>query len=511
MTEQKIRHALLSVSDKTGIEELADALHQNGVKIISSTGTAKQIKQRDIPVIEVSEHTGFPEIMDGRVKTLHPKIHGGLLARGDEDEQIMREHGIEIIDLLAVNLYPFAKTVSAKHTKEEAIEQIDIGGVALIRAAAKNHSRVIVLVDPGDYATVISALRENNGQISEQKRIELATKAFARTAEYDAMISDWFARDGNALPLSFGAYRKQSDLRYGENPHQTGAFYQRHHGTGPQLLQGKPLSYNNYLDADAAMKTVQEISTNGHAACVIVKHNTPCGAALDGTPQAAYQRAFDTDKDSAFGGIIAFDREVTADVAKAIVEQQFAEVITAPAFSDDALKVLETKNNLRALLMAAQPDQALEQRSVSGGLLIQQADTVRVDEKQLQIVTKRKPQEGDIRDLLFAWQVAKHVRSNAIVFARDQATTGIGAGQTSRIDSVRIAKDKAVAAGFGSGGSVMASEAFFPFRDSLDLAREAGIHAVIQPGGSKNDVDVIAAADELSIAMVFTGIRHFRH
>lgn len=510
MTEQRIRHALLSVSDKAGIGELAHALHRANVTIISSTDTAKQIRQNNIPVTEVSEYTGFPEIMDGRVKTLHPKIHGGLLTRGDEDKQVMQEHGIEMIDLLVANLYPFANTVAKQHTREAAIEQIDIGGVALIRAAAKNHSNIIVVVDPGDYVTVISALQKENGQISQQQRIKLATKAFAHTARYDAMISDWFARNSGAFSPACGGYEKESDLRYGENPHQTGAFYRHHSDTAPRLLQGKPLSYNNYLDADAAMKAVREIGNN-RAACVVVKHNNPCGAACGNTILEAYRRAFSTDPDAAFGGIIAFNREVTDDVAQAIINQQFVEVVIAQAFSGRALDILATKKNVRAMSAGTQSDKTAEQRTISGGLLVQQTDAAHIDAKQLRIVSQHKPRENDIRDMLFAWRIAKHTRSNAIVFARDEATTGIGAGQMSRADSVRIATDKAVKAGLDGNGSVMASDAFFPFRDSIDRAHEAGIHAIIQPGGSKNDADVIAAADEFGIAMVFTSIRHFKH
>ncbi len=507
MTNQKIGRALLSVSDKTGIEELARALQRAGATILSSAGTAERIRQNDIAVSDVSEYTGFPEIMGGRVKTLHPKIHGGLLARGDEDERVMREHGIEPIDLLAANLYPFARTVAKQHTREEALEQIDIGGVALIRAAAKNHARVIVVVDPADYAMLIRALQD--GELAQEKRAELAAKAFAHTARYDAMIGDWFARNDDGFPPACGGYQKEGDLRYGENPHQTGAFYRHHSDTAPRLLQGKPLSYNNYLDADAAMKAVREID-GARAACVIVKHNNPCGAACGDTAAAAYRRAFDTDPDSAFGGIIALNRDVTDDVAQAIIERQFVEVIVAPAFSDRALKVLATKKNVRAVTGGAPSAHTAEMRAIGGGLLLQQTDSAHIDAKQLRTVSKRKPRENDIRDLLFAWRIAKHTRSNAIVLARDEAAVGIGAGQTSRADSVQIAVNKAAKAGLADG-CVMASDAFFPFRDGIERAGEAGIRAIIQPGGSKNDADVIAAADELGIAMVFTGIRHFKH
>ena len=511
MTQRKIRRALLSVSDKTGIEDLAGALYAAGAEIISSSGTARLLNQNGVPVTEVSAYTDFPELMDGRVKTLHPKIHAGLLARGEVDRQVLRDHDIGAIDLLAVNLYPFAETVARDHTRDEAIEQIDIGGVALIRAAAKNHHHVIVIVEPADYAPVISALQENGGWIADELRGKLAAKAFSYTAAYDAAISRWFARTGGDFPADCGGYRLLSRLRYGENPHQQAAFYRSPGGAPPQLLQGKPLSFNNLLDADSAVKAVNEIDAGDQFACVIVKHNSPCGAAIGATMTGAYERAHSADPDAAFGGIIAFNRQLDGDTAGAIIGKQFAEVISAPAFSGEALEILARKKNIRALVPAQAADGEAEQRSIAGGLLMQDADTLRVAAGQLKTAGRRQPSPSEVRDLLFAWQLVKHARSNAIVLAKDRASAGIGAGQVSRFDAVCAAAGKAEAAGRDLTGAVMASEAFFPFADSIAKAKELGVSAIIQPGGSKNDGQVITAADECGIAMVFTGTRHFKH
>ena len=517
-----LRRALISVSDKTGVVELAQALASRGVELLSTGGTARLLAEQGITVKEVSQHTGFPEIMDGRVKTLHPKIHGGLLGRRGVDESVMALHGIERIDLLVVNLYPFAETVARPAcTYSEAIENIDIGGPAMVRAASKNHDAVAVLVDPKDYGALLAELDAHEGATTPSLRAWLAAKAFAHTARYDTMVANYLqARNPapgsdypQALPLVF---EKAQDLRYGENPHQSAAFYRDVTPRGPsvasaRMLQGKELSFNNIADADTAIECVRQFST---PACVIVKHANPCGVATAADVSAAYESAYRTDPTSAFGGIIALNRPLDAPLAKTILARQFVEVLAAPRVRPDALAVLATKPNVRVLELGDLPRDhgaELEYRSVSGGLLVQSRDLGMVRREDLKIVTTRQPSEAELDDLLFAWQVCKFVKSNAIVYARDQATIGVGAGQMSRVYSSRVAAMKAADEKLEVRGSVMASDAFFPFRDGLDVAAEYGIAAVIQPGGSLRDAEVIAAANEHGMAMVFTGMRHFRH
>jgi phosphoribosylaminoimidazolecarboxamide formyltransferase/IMP cyclohydrolase len=517
-----VRRALLSVSDKTGIVEFARELKERGIELLSTGGTAKLLTSHGVAVKEVADHTGFPEIMGGRLKTLHPKIHGGLLGRRGEDEDVMKDHGIEPIDLLAVNLYPFAATVArSDSTYEDAVENIDIGGPAMVRAAAKNHDAVTVVVDPGDYRSLLDELSANQGATRLLVRQRLAAKAFAHTAQYDAMVSAYFtgAVGGDAptfpddLNLSF---RKRTELRYGENPHQQAAFYSDPRGIGASVaaalqVQGKELSYNNIADSDTALECVRQF---GQPACVIVKHANPCGVACAANLGAAYDRAYRTDPTSAFGGIIAFNRELDAATAALIVERQFAEVVLAPGIAPDALVVLASKDTMRVLDVGSlsQPvAQLFEYRSVAGGLLVQTRDTGAVTAADLRVVTRRSPTAAEVDDLLFAWAVAKFVKSNAIVCTRELATVGIGAGQMSRVVSSRIAALKAADEGLSLQAAALASDAFFPFRDGLDAAAQSGIKSVIQPGGSKRDADVIAAADEHGIAMVFTGMRHFRH
>jgi len=517
-----LRRALISVSDKTGVIELAQALARRGVELLSTGGTARLLAEQGITVKEVSQHTGFPEIMDGRVKTLHPKIHGGLLGRRGVDESVMALHGIERIDLLVVNLYPFAETVARPAcTYSEAIENIDIGGPAMVRAASKNHDAVAVLVDPNDYAALLSELDAHEGATSPALRAWLAAKAFAHTARYDTMVANYLQAKNPApgseypqsLPLVF---EKVQDLRYGENPHQSAAFYRDVTPRGPsiasaRMLQGKELSFNNIADADTAIECVRQFST---PACVIVKHDNPCGVATAAEARAAYESAYRTDPTSAFGGIIALNRPLDAALAKTILARQFVEVLAAPRVLPDALAVLATKPNVRVLELGDLPADhgaELEYRSVSGGLLAQSRDLGMVRREDLKIVTARKPSDAELDDLLFAWQVCKFVKSNAIVYARNQATIGVGAGQMSRVYSSRVAAMKAADEKLEVRGSVMASDAFFPFRDGLDVAAEYGIAAVIQPGGSLRDAEVIAAANEHGMTMVFTGMRHFRH
>ncbi len=517
-----VRRALLSVSDKTGIVEFARELKARGIELLSTGGTAKLLLSHGIPVKEVAEHTGFPEIMGGRVKTLHPKIHGGLLGRRGLDEAVMREHNIEPIDLLAVNLYPFAATVMRVDCSyDDAVENIDIGGPAMVRAAAKNHASVAVVVDPSDYGALLDELAATQGATNVAMRQKLAAKAFAHTAQYDAMVSAYFtgAIGGGAptfpddLNLSF---RKRRDLRYGENPHQQAAFYTDPRAIGASVtqakqIQGKELSYNNIADSDTALECVRQFDTAG---CVIVKHANPCGAASGDSVAAAYARAYRTDPTSAFGGVIAFNRELDAATAQAIVEQQFVEVILAPSVSDAAQVLLAPKGNVRVLLvgdLASPHTQLLEYKSVAGGLLVQTRDTGLIRAQELRTVTKRMPTLAELDDLIFAWRVAKYVKSNAIVCVKDKATVGIGAGQMSRVVSSKIAALKAQDAGLDMQCASIASDAFFPFRDGLDAVAELGIKSVIQPGGSKRDAEVIAAADEHGIVMVFTGMRHFRH
>jgi phosphoribosylaminoimidazolecarboxamide formyltransferase/IMP cyclohydrolase len=517
-----VRRALLSVSDKTGIVEFARELKERGIELLSTGGTAKLLIRHGIALKEVAEHTGFPEIMGGRVKTLHPKIHGGLLGRRGMDEDIMREHGIEPIDLLAVNLYPFAATVArADCSYEDAVENIDIGGPAMVRAAAKNHASVTVVVDPGDYRNVLDDLAANQGSTHVVMRQKLAAKAFAHTAQYDAMVSAYFtgAIGGEAptfpddLNLSF---RKHLDLRYGENPHQQAAFYKDPRAIGASVttagqIQGKELSYNNIADSDTALECVRQFES---PACVIVKHANPCGVALGESLAAAYALAYRTDPTSAFGGIIAFNRELDAETTRAILERQFVEVILAPTISNAAKALLASKDNIRVLQVGdlTKPiEQLLEYKSVAGGLLVQTRDEGAVQPHELRVVTKRAPNSQELVDLVMAWRIAKYVKSNAIVCVKDRATLGIGAGQMSRVVSSKIAAMKAKDEGLSMESAAMASDAFFPFRDGLDVVAEFGIKSVIQPGGSKRDPEVIAAADEHGLAMVFTGMRHFRH
>jgi len=515
-----IRRALLSVSDKDGLLEFAQALHQRGVAMLSTGGTATLLERAGVPVTQVSSHTGFPEIMDGRVKTLHPKIHGGLLGRRNVDDAVMRQHGIEPIDLLVVNLYPFAATIAKPGcTYEDAIENIDIGGPAMVRAAAKNHDRVAVIVDPADYSVVLQELSDSNGALSEATRKRLAAKAFAHTASYDSAVASYLARvneSGGEFPQSLSLqFNKRMELRYGENPHQTAAFYRAPDAQGAsigsaQQLQGRTLSYNNIADGDTALECVRQFA---EPACVIVKHANPCGVAIASDALAAYDRAFKTDPTSAYGGIIAFNRKLTADVARAILDRQFVELIIAPEVEADVLEICKRRENVRVLTTdgLAPSNGRYEYRSVDGGLLVQTRDQGMVGKADLKVVTKRQPTPAELDDLLFAWQVCKYVKSNAIVYVKERMTVGVGAGQMSRVYSSRIAAMKAKDEGLTVAGAVMASDAFFPFRDGLDVAAEFGIKAVIQPGGSMRDNEVIAAADEHGIAMVLTGMRHFRH
>jgi len=517
-----VRRALLSVSDKTGIVEFASALAQLGVDIISTGGTARLLQERGIPVREVASVTGFPEMMDGRVKTLHPKIHGGLLGRRGIDDAVMSSHGIQPIDLLVVNLYPFAQTVARPNcTYADAVENIDIGGPAMVRAAAKNHESVVVAVDPADYNVLLEQLRANGCSTSFETRARLAAKAYAHTARYDTMVSAYLMatsktsaeRFPDALPLVF---EKVNDLRYGENPHQSAAFYREPATRGASVasatvLQGKELSFNNIADADTAVECVRQFE---QSACVIVKHANPCGVSVAASPLEAYDRAYRTDPTSAFGGIIAFNRELDAQTAQAIVDRQFVEVIAAPSVAESAKGVLASKPNVRVLVLgdlSSVPPGELEFRSITGGLLVQTRDTGAVTASELKVVTERKPSPRELEDLLFAWRVAKFVKSNAIVYTRDGMTIGVGAGQMSRVYSSRVAAMKAADEKLEVQGAAMASDAFFPFRDGIDIAAEYGVLAVIQPGGSKNDPEVIAAANEHGMAMVFTGMRHFRH
>jgi phosphoribosylaminoimidazolecarboxamide formyltransferase/IMP cyclohydrolase len=517
-----VRRALLSVSDKTGIVEFARELKERGIELLSTGGTAKLLIRHGIAVKEVAEHTGFPEIMGGRVKTLHPRIHGGLLGRRGIDEDVMRDHEIEPIDLLAVNLYPFAATVARSDcTYDDAVENIDIGGPAMVRAAAKNHASVTVVVDPNDYRGILDDLAANQGSTDLVMRQTLAAKAFAHTAQYDAMVSAYFTGAIAAEPVTFPddlnlSFRKRADLRYGENPHQQAAFYQDSRAIGASVasalqVQGKELSFNNIADSDTALECVRQFDT---PACVIVKHANPCGVALGVDLTQAYEHAYRTDPTSAFGGIIAFNRPLDAATAAAILERQFVEVILAPGIAEDAKALLAAKDNIRVLDVGdlSKPmSQLLEYKSVAGGLLVQTRDEGKMQAHELRVVTRRAPTQDEIDDLLFAWRVAKYVKSNAIVCVKQHTTVGIGAGQMSRVVSSKIAAMKAKDEGLSLESAAMASDAFFPFRDGLDVVAAFGIKSVIQPGGSKRDADVIAAADEHGIAMVFTGMRHFRH
>jgi phosphoribosylaminoimidazolecarboxamide formyltransferase/IMP cyclohydrolase len=525
---RRVSRALLSVSDKTGLVDFARALAGRGVELISTGGTRKALTDAGLEVRDVSELTGFPEMMDGRVKTLHPKVHGGLLAiRDDKDHAAaMRAHGIAPIDLLVVNLYPFEATIAKTTDFATCIENIDIGGPAMIRAAAKNHADVAVIVDAGDYALVLTELAQHGGATTLALRKTLAAKAYARTGAYDAAISNWFAdKLGDPAPAyrAFGGHLIEP-LRYGENPHQQAAFYrtseQRSGVATARQLQGKQLSYNNINDTDAAFECVAEFDPQRTAACVIVKHANPCGVAEGASLLDAYRKALACDPVSAFGGIVAVNQRLDAEAARAITEI-FTEVIIAPEASEEAIAIVGAKKNLRLLVTGRLPDPrgaGITVKSVAGGLLVQSRDNAVVDDMALKVVTKRAPTNAELTDLAFAFRVAKHVKSNTIVYARDRATVGIGAGQMSRVDSARIAARKAQDAAKEVGakepltkGSVVASDAFFPFADGLLAAVEAGATAVIQPGGSMRDDEVIKAADDHGIAMVFTGTRHFRH
>lgn len=518
----KIKRALVSVSDKTGIVEFASQLASRDIIILSTGGTARLLADAGIEVIEISDYTGFPEIMDGRVKTLHPKIHGGLLARRGTDDAVMAENNIEPIDLVVVNLYPFEATVNQSDcTLADAIENIDIGGPTMLRSAAKNHAYVGAVVDAADYENIIDEIDNHDGSLTDETRFYLAQKVFAHTANYDANVSNYLgaiSTDGEDLdyPLTFTSqFRKLQELRYGENPHQTAAFYTQQNppsGTiaASEQRQGKALSYNNIADTDAALECVLSYQ---EAACVIVKHANPCGVAVGENVRQAYERAYQSDPISAFGGIIAFNCPLDEETAKAIIERQFVEVIIAPSVSKEALDVLSVKENIRVLEAGIRETvlQQLTMKRVSGGLLIQDNDRGFIERDDLTIVSKRPPTEKEFEDLLFAWKVVKYVKSNAIVYAKDKQTIGIGAGQMSRIYSARIAAIKAEDEGLEVSGSVMASDAFFPFRDGIDAAAKAGVTAIIQPGGSIRDDEVIAAVDEANIAMVFTSMRHFLH
>lgn len=516
-----IKRALISVSDKNGIVEFAQQLQAQGVDILSTGGTAKLLADQGVPVTEVSNYTGFPEMMDGRVKTLHPKIHGGLLGRRGTDEAVMAEHGIDAIDLVVVNLYPFAATIARDDCDLAlAIENIDIGGPAMLRSAAKNNVSVTVVVDSADYAAVLAEMAENAGATSDALRLKLATKVYAHTAEYDGMIANYLGQqqaEEAGFPDSLSLqYQRVQSMRYGENPHQNAAFYVEKDAPAASIahakqIQGKALSYNNVADTDAALECVKNFE---QPCCVIVKHANPCGVAINDDIFSAYDRAFKTDPTSAFGGIIAFNRDLDAKTAAEIVKRQFVEVIIAPNIDADALPILAEKPNVRVLSCGQWSHElvaSLDFKRVGGGLLVQDKDIGQVAVNDLNVVTKRTPSDEEMRDLTFAWKVAKFVKSNAIVYCKDGMTIGVGAGQMSRVYSAKVAGIKAADENLEVPGSVMASDAFFPFRDGLDAAAEAGITAVIQPGGSMRDNEVIAAADEHGIAMIFTGMRHFRH
>ncbi len=527
-----IRQALLSVSDKTGIVEFAQGLVQRGVKLLSTGGTAKLLADSGLPVTEVSDYTGFPEMMDGRVKTLHPKVHGGILGRRGTDDEVMNKHGIESIDMVVVNLYPFAQTVAKPScTLEDAVENIDIGGPTMVRSAAKNHKDVAIVVNNGDFNAILAEMDQHQNSLTLETRFDLAIKAFEHTAQYDSMIANYFGQlvkpyfaaeeeDADAKcgqfprTLNLNFIRKQT-MRYGENGHQKAAFYVERDvkeasvSTAKQL-QGKALSYNNIADTDAALECVKSFD---EPACVIVKHANPCGVALGKDILEAYNRAYQTDPTSAFGGIIAFNRELDGVTAQTIAERQFVEVIIAPSVSEAAKQALAKKKNVRLLECGewTTAQQRLDVKRVNGGLLVQEADLDMVGIEDLEVVSKRKPTEQELSDLLFCWKVAKFVKSNAIVYAKDNQTIGIGAGQMSRVYSAKIAGIKAQDEGLQVKGCVMASDAFFPFRDGIDAAAQVGIECVIHPGGSMRDQEVIDAADEHNMVMVLTKMRHFRH
>ncbi|WP_274001924.1 bifunctional phosphoribosylaminoimidazolecarboxamide formyltransferase/IMP cyclohydrolase [Vibrio parahaemolyticus] len=524
-----IRRALISVSDKTGIVEFAQALAERGVDILSTGGTARLLAEQGIAVTEVSDYTGFPEMMDGRVKTLHPKVHGGVLGRRGQDDEVMAKHGINPIDMVVVNLYPFAETVAKDGcTLADAVENIDIGGPTMVRSAAKNHKDVTIVVNASDYDRVIAEMDANDKSLTLETRFDLAIAAFEHTAAYDGMIANYFGtmvpsygenKEGDEeskFPRTFNQqFEKKQDMRYGENSHQAAAFYveanpQEASVSTARQIQGKALSYNNIADTDAALECVKEFN---EPACVIVKHANPCGVALGKDILEAYNRAYQTDPTSAFGGIIAFNQELDAKTATAIVERQFVEVIIAPSVSAEAIEVVAAKKNLRLLECGewSTKTTGFDVKRVNGGLLVQDRDQGMVSLDDLKVVSKRQPTEEELKDALFCWKVAKYVKSNAIVYAKGDMTIGVGAGQMSRVYSAKIAGIKAADEGLEVAGSVMASDAFFPFRDGIDAAAETGIKCVIQPGGSMRDDEVIAAADEHGMAMIFTGMRHFRH
>ncbi|HHC6563393.1 TPA: bifunctional phosphoribosylaminoimidazolecarboxamide formyltransferase/IMP cyclohydrolase [Vibrio parahaemolyticus] len=524
-----IRRALISVSDKTGIVEFAQALAERGVDILSTGGTARLLAEQGIAVTEVSDYTGFPEMMDGRVKTLHPKVHGGVLGRRGQDDNVMAKHGINPIDMVVVNLYPFAETVAKDGcTLADAVENIDIGGPTMVRSAAKNHKDVTIVVNASNYDRVIAEMDANDKSLTLETRFDLAIAAFEHTAAYDGMIANYFGtmvpsygenKEGDEeskFPRTFNQqFEKKQDMRYGENSHQAAAFYveanpQEASVSTARQIQGKALSYNNIADTDAALECVKEFN---EPACVIVKHANPCGVALGKDILEAYNRAYQTDPTSAFGGIIAFNQELDAETASAIVERQFVEVIIAPSVSAEAIEVVAAKKNVRLLECGkwSTKTTGFDVKRVNGGLLVQDRDQGMVSLDDLKVVSKRQPTEEELKDALFCWKVAKYVKSNAIVYAKGDMTIGVGAGQMSRVYSAKIAGIKAADEGLEVAGSVMASDAFFPFRDGIDAAAEAGIKCVIQPGGSMRDDEVIAAADEHGMAMIFTGMRHFRH
>ncbi len=519
----KVQRALISVSDKTGIVEFAQALNGFGVEILSTGGTYRLLKDNGVPAVEVSDYTGFPEMMDGRVKTLHPKVHGGILGRRGTDDAVMGEHGIKPIDMVVVNLYPFKATVADPNCDlPTAIENIDIGGPTMVRSAAKNHKDVAIVVNASSYDTVLEEMNANSGALCYETRYDLMVQAFEHTAQYDGMIANHFgarntANVARAFPNTYSVqYELAQEMRYGENPHQQAAFYveadapEASVATATQI-QGKELSFNNVADTDAALETVKLFD---EPACVIVKHANPCGVAVAADIKTAYELAFATDPESAFGGIIAFNRELDAETAQLIVDKQFSEVIIAPKVSAAAAEAVSAKKNVRLLECGewgAERPTAFDYKRVNGGLLIQEKDNGMVNKADLKVVTKVQPTDAQMDELLFAWKVAKMVKSNAIIYAKDGRTIGVGAGQMSRVNSARIAAIKAEHAGLEVKGAVMASDAFFPFRDGIDNAAKVGISAVIQPGGSMRDDEVIAAADEHGMAMVFTGMRHFRH
>ncbi|NAW63309.1 bifunctional phosphoribosylaminoimidazolecarboxamide formyltransferase/IMP cyclohydrolase [Vibrio sp. V31_P5A7T61] len=524
-----IRRALISVSDKTGILEFAQALAERDVELLSTGGTARLLAEHGLTVTEVSDYTGFPEMMDGRVKTLHPKVHGGILGRRGQDDAIMAEHGIQPIDMVVVNLYPFADTVTkAGCTLADAVENIDIGGPTMVRSAAKNHQDVTIVVNAHDYSRVIAEMDANDNALTLDTRFDLTIAAFEHTAAYDGMIANYFGTrvpsygdnqegdEDSKFPRTFNAqFIKKQDMRYGENSHQAAAFYVEAHPQEASVatarqIQGKALSYNNIADTDAALECVKEFA---EPACVIVKHANPCGVALGSDILQAYQRAYQTDPTSAFGGIIAFNRELDADTATAIIERQFIEVIIAPSVSEQAAEIIAAKKNVRLLASGewSSKTTGFDLKRVNGGLLVQDRDQGMVTVDDLNVVTTRQPTEEELKDALFCWKVAKYVKSNAIVYAKGDMTIGVGAGQMSRVYSAKIAGIKAADEGLQVEGCVMASDAFFPFRDGIDAAAQAGIKCVIQPGGSMRDDEVIAAANEHGMAMIFTGMRHFRH